>query len=101
MAASWTQITTGLHAITTCLEEGRPDAELSKFLVDAQRLCDAAATRASSREDLARVLTNVKTAVETWQNVWPRLGQDKEFRLAVAREARLWAKRLSELLQTS
>lgn len=99
MEASWTQLTTGLGAITTCLEEGRPDAELAELFVKAERLCESAATHAASREDLARILANVKTAVDTWQKVWPRLGQDKEFRLAVAREARLWAKRLSELVQ--
>ena len=97
METPWTQVTTGLSAITTCLEGDRPDTELAQLFVKAQRLCEAAATHAASREDLARILANVKTAVETWQKVWPRLGRDKEFRLAVAREARLWAKRLSEL----
>jgi hypothetical protein len=43
------------------------------------------------------LLAHVQTAAQTWREVWPRLGGQREFRHAVAREARLWSKRLLEL----
>ena len=36
-------------------------------------------------------------AVSTWSDVWPRLGTQQEFRIAVSREARAWAQRFSTM----
>ena len=62
---------------------------------ETRALCEQAAGRAGSGA-LNALLANVSTALRTWQDVWPRLGTQRDFRVAVAREARLWAKRLSE-----
>ena len=89
------QVVAGCSAIAACVEERRPEAVLRERFEETRARCEQAAA-GERAEDAQRLLTNVKTALETWQRVWPRLGHDREFRLAVAREARLWAKRLSE-----
>ena len=37
---------------------------------------------------------DVQQRLTVWRDVWPRLGQDPQFRAAVAREARRWATEL-------
>ena len=34
---------------------------------------------------------DVQQRLTVWRDVWPRLGQDPQFRAAVAREARRWS----------
>jgi hypothetical protein len=82
-------------AIASCVQERQPDRTLTALLAQTQLLCAEAAERERSA-DLKRLLTNVGAALQTWQQVWPRLGTRDEFRLAVAREARLWSKRFSD-----
>jgi len=82
-------------AIAESIEAHQPAGTLLKLFQEAQLICRSAA----SHERLAepqRLLTNVQTALATWQDVWPRLGSRLEFRLAVVREARLWSKRFAE-----
>lgn len=76
------------------IEAGRSEAALCQHLQRAHTLCGAAA---AGERDAARreLLAHLQTALSTWQQVWPRLGGQQPFRLAVAREARLWAKRLA------
>jgi hypothetical protein len=85
----------GFLDIAGDIEAGRPDAALCQRLQRARTLCGQAAAgeRDASRREL---LGHLQTALSTWQQVWPRLGGQQPFRLAVAREARLWAKRLAE-----
>ncbi len=47
----------------------------------------------SGRREL---LEDLQVRVSTWLEVWPRLGKDIDFRNAVAREARIWSKKLAE-----
>lgn len=82
------------------LQEGHSDASSTEWMATVQRQCEQM-LGAHPRGELARILDNVKTALDTWQRVWPRLGRDREFRLAIAREARLWAKRIAELAPAS
>ena len=79
--------------LAQAVEGSRPQAELFERMEDARRACEAAAARAES-SDMRDLLINVQSALRTWREVWPRLGTEQPFRLAVAREARLWAKRL-------
>ena len=58
------------------------------------RLCAQLAVQ--EQAEVKQLLTNVQQALQTWQEVWPRLGTSGEFRAAVAREARQWSKRFSE-----
>ena len=90
----------GVAVIASRIEERGPQAALMEAFARAQALCEASAAREPSSET-GRLLANVTMAVQTWQQVWPRLGSQDEFRLAVCREARLWAKRLRALRSAS
>ena len=81
-------------SLAASVEESRADATLMERMRITQAWCEraAAAERSASRRQL---LTNVQQPLATWQQVWPRLGAQGEFRVAVAREARLWSKRFS------
>ncbi len=82
-------------AIAESIEARQPDEVLLKLFQEAQLICRLAAGHERLAEP-QRLLTNVQTALATWQDVWPRLGSRPEFRLAVVREARLWSKRFAE-----
>lgn len=79
--------------VADAVQGARPDAELFARLEEARRACEEAAARAESSER-RQMLINVQSALRTWREVWPRLGAQQPFRLAVIREARLWAKRI-------
>lgn len=79
--------------IASSIQERRSDATLAQLLSRAQTLCEQAA-HVERSTTLTAMLMNLKTALETWERVWPRLGRRQEFRAAVAREARLWSHRL-------
>ena len=80
--------------IASCIHEDQPDSVLRAACEETETLCTAAAPE--SPGEVGPLLINVTTALQTWRQVWPRLGQQREFRLAVAREAALWSKRLQE-----
>ena len=83
-----------LLALASAIDARRPDADIAALLQQVSRLCE----RASAAERSAAVretLTRVQRATQAWQQVWHRLSEDREFRLAVAREARLWSRRLA------
>ena len=86
----------GVAVIASRIEERGPQAALMEAFARAQALCEASAARESSSET-GHMLASVKMAVQTWQQVWPRLGPQQEFRLAVAREASQWSRRLQDL----
>ena len=92
---SWEQLPVRLTALAAGIESRQPTATLIGMLEQTQALCEIGASAAST-PTLKQILSQVETATQTWQQVWSRLGVDREFRLAVAREARLWAKRLAE-----
>ena len=81
-------------AIADCVEADGSAEQVIARLRAAWSQCDRAAS-ARSAGDAQHRLSNVQQALETWQRVWPRLGSQREFRAAVIREARLWAKTLS------
>ncbi|MBI4342246.1 MAG: hypothetical protein HY599_02640 [Candidatus Omnitrophica bacterium] len=78
-------------AIASCVESDGSPAEVIARLRAAWSRCDQDAA-ALPDGDARRRLANVQQALETWQRVWPRLGTQRDFRAAVVREARLWAK---------
>lgn len=90
-----TSIAASFAEIAAQIEGQAQDAALRASFTQAQVLCQQAADHAPSAE-LKQLLTNVQAALTTWHQVWPRLGTQRDFRLAVAREARLWSKKLSE-----
>ena len=88
-------IADGFARIAACVADRKPTATLTAALQETEALCRQAA--ATMRGEKAVVLTNVQQAIATWRQVWPRLGTQPDFRLAVAREAALWAKRLQAM----
>ena len=91
----WAQASAHLNALADGIESRQPDATILRALGQAHACCrdGQAAVRAGAA---TQYLRQAATAADAWQQVWSRLGADREFRLAVAREARLWAKRLAE-----
>jgi hypothetical protein len=81
--------------IVDAIEQRQSDRLVTETFETTRALCAEAAAHASGAA--ARTLfANVHTALETWHTVWPRLGAQKEFRQAVAREAALWARKLGQ-----
>lgn len=80
-------------AVASSIEQQHSDEQVLRALSDAQTVCDQLAA-AEASDTHRQLLQHVKIVFETWQQVWHRLGTQREFRLAVAREARLWTKRL-------
>ena len=91
------QIAEGFTSIASCVEHRKPDAALMKALEETRTLCAWVAPESSGT--IRTLLTNVQTALSTWQQVWPRMGSQREFRQAVAREANLWSRRLQALVK--
>jgi len=85
-----------LTDIATGIDTRQSNSGLSELFTQARVLCQAAADYEQSAP-LKQSLANVAVALQTWHEVWPRLGVQQEFRLAVCREARLWAKRLLDI----
>ena len=84
--------------IADAIEQRQPNQLVTEAFRAAQALC--AEVTVHEPDAAARtLLTNVQTALETWQAVWPRLGAQQEFRQAVAREAGLWARKLGQAYQ--
>lgn len=95
MSSGGAEVSVHFEAIAAAIETGRPTAVLSDAFAKTQALCERVAEEERSAE-LKELLTNVQRALQTWREVWSRLGATREFRAAVSREARQWAKRFSE-----
>ncbi len=85
-------IAANLAQLASLITARRPEAALLLNLREAQVLCEGAASVQSGEPKT--LLLNLQTVLGTWQQVWPRLGGQYEFRLAVVREAELWSRRL-------
>ncbi len=81
-------------AIAERIEHGQSDDGVPQLFAQTLTLCER--TAATSSAETQRALSQVRQALKTWTTVWPRLGSQPEFRLAVAREARLWSKRFAQ-----
>ena len=81
-------------AIAERVERRQADDGVPQLFAQTRTLCER--TAATSSAEMQRALSQVQQALETWATVWPRLGAQPEFRLAVAREARLWSKRFAQ-----
>ncbi len=77
-----------IAAIADAIEQRRAEEDVAGRIAQALTRCRQSATGRREHEEL-------QTVLETWQQVWPRLASQSEFRQAVAREARRWAERLS------
>ena len=77
------------------MKEREPETVLTAMLEETRSLCEWAVSESSG--ELQSLLTNLQQPLTTWQQVWPRLGAQEEFRLAVAREADLWSRRLDAM----
>ena len=91
---SASEMSKAFAAIASCVESGGSTSEVMARLRAAWSQCDRDAA-ALPDGDTKRRLANVQQALETWRRVWLRLGAQREFRAAVAREARFWAKTLA------
>ena len=91
------QLADDFARMASSIKEGQPDAIMATLLEDVRSLCESAAP--ASSEVFQSLLTNLRTVVTTWRDVWPRLGDQPEFRSAVAREAELWSRRLRAMAQ--
>ena len=80
--------------ISEQIEKRKTLQAVEKQLAQLRQDCAIAAAQATS-EEARESFVQVQQALETWHRVWPKLGTQPEFRLAVAREARLWSNRLA------
>ncbi|GEM_PF-2396920 len=85
-----THLASCFERVAASITGHRPEAELMVALDEIRTLC--AGVMPNGSHDAQDLLPRLKMAVETWQSVWGRLGAQQEFRLAVAREAQLWAR---------
>lgn len=85
VAASFARIAAGI-------EQQAPVHTVGTLLEETETFCEWASI--SSQGDTAALFGNLKQALATWRQVWPRMGSQQEFRQAVAREAAMWSKRL-------
>ncbi len=83
--------------LATCVMGREADAAVLAALTETRTRCDAAS---AERPGQRALFVNLQTALSTWQQVWPRLGGQGEFRAAVAREAEQWAKKLTGLAKS-
>jgi len=89
------RIAANFAAIVSCIDDCKPEQVLASLLQETEAFCSWAA--ADSAGELKRLLSNLTKPLQTWRQVWSRLGAQREFRLAVAREAAMWAKRLEQM----
>lgn len=82
-----TRVAARLIELSDAIEARRPDAAIIQALAQARARC--------AGEPALKALRELPTVLEAWQRVWPRLGARQDFRLAVAREARVWAEQLA------
>ena len=82
-----------LTAIAAAAEASQSPPTMPELLEQARCLAERLASEAGAAksEQLAK---HLQTVAETWHRVWPRLGRQRDFRLAVAREARRWSQEL-------
>ena len=90
------RIAVNVAQIASCVTQRTSAAKLMAVLKETQTFCEWAVAGKSTAE-VTSLLPQLKTALSTWQQVWPRLGAQGEFRQAVAREAGLWSRRLEAL----
>ncbi len=85
------QLTSLLTQLVDSIDAGRPDGEVTRVLADSVSRCARGPQTTTDR----RLIEQLTQVLETWQQVWPRMGRQQVFRQAVAREASQWAKRLA------
>ncbi len=78
--------------ITSTINARQPETNVLKALRDAQVLCEEVGGQSAG--ELQILVQQLNTVLDAWQRVWPRMGQQQDFRLAVSREAELWSRRL-------
>lgn len=83
----------GFDAIAAGIKDHKSTVQIIGLMTDTWQQCGVGA-RDGATADAISLLSNLQTALTTWQEVWPRLGARKEFRQAVGREAAMWSKRL-------
>ena len=84
--------------IEAAIDGGRATAAMRVLFDETRHSCE---TLARHRGPAAPVAKNLVTAVAAWRDVWPRLGREADFRLAVAREAKRWAVELEALAKAA
>ena len=84
--------------LASAVEAGRPEAVVTALLEEAEASCRRGAQE--SRGETASLLANLTQALKTWREVYPRMGRQREFRLAVCREAGMWSRRLEQAAAT-
>lgn len=85
------QVAANFEQIASSIEAAQSPAAMCALLEQTMAWCRQPAGRVGQAEML---LSNLATALQAWRQVWPRMGTDREFRLAVAREARRWSTQL-------
>ena len=90
-------VTAHFAQIASSIEAGKAQAAVMALMEQTEQLCRQAVSAQAG--ELKELLPNLVTALHTWRTVWPRLGKQQAFRLAVVREARLWSERIGELAQ--
>ncbi len=86
--------------IASCIQTRESEAVIAEVLGQTMKACQSANTHQQTAE-IKTIVSQLDVAVGTWKKVWPHLGHQEEFRNAVAREAKSWAKRLVPLAKES
>ena len=104
-ARRFAEMASAFERVASTISERKPQTQIMQVLRDAQSLCEAVASDVGSDVETTALLVNLRTAVETWRTVWPKLSKDPEsgpsFRSAVVRECGLWSRRLHSLAKTT
>ena len=94
-SASLHKLTERLAVLAAFIQDPGTEAAVTEALGHARTACrEVTGAALSGRQQ--QLLSTVSQALETWEHAWPRLGADREFRHAVAREAQLWSTRLCQ-----
>ena len=81
--------------IASSVETGKPESSIMALMDETERLCHHAAV--IHGDEAKELLPCLVTMLQTWRTVWQRMAGQQDFRLAVAREARVWSARVAEL----
>lgn len=90
--------------LACAIEEQKDESSIQQLLAEMTQAIQQVLGRTLEAEQTPEIrewLPKLCTVVETWQGVWPRLGQQLEFRMAVVREARSWSRRFTAWVQDS
>ena len=91
--------------LATSITEHKSEAQILDILRQVESLCKTVASEMGPDQEIRTTLLNLRTALDAWHKVWPRLSHDRQtgpsFRAAVVRECGLWSRQLRALAKAA